>query len=128
MGFKPDYGLRLVAEGILSTDELYFKSFHAFSVTILGDASYTTVVDATYEGALHALSLDFNRHQLDQILAKAGLWVTAPFWADFHRDPVSARSIDLKQGVVFGVRARLGQLQKAEKEAFVPLIAHEIFQ
>jgi hypothetical protein len=126
MGFKPDYGLRLVAAGIPSTDDLYFKSFHAFNVIILSDVAYSTVVDATYEGVPHALSLDFNRYQLEQILAKAKLQVTAPFWEDFHRDPMSARSIDLRQVVVFGVRARLGQVQKADKEEFVPLIAHEI--
>ena len=127
MGFKPGYGLRLVAEGTSFAVELFFYDFNLFSLTILCRNSYSTVVDTPYDGVLHALSLDFDLNQLERILSKADPRGAARLWAELSRDPVSTRTIDLEQRIVFGVRARLGRLQKAEKEEFVPLIAQEIF-
>jgi hypothetical protein len=127
MGFKPDYGLRLVTEGTSSAVELFFYNLHLFSLTILSRSYYSTVVDTPYDGVLHALSLDFNPYQLEQILSKAEPRTAALLWAELSRDPLSPRSIDLERRVVFGVRARLGRLQKGEKEEFVPLIVQEIF-
>ena len=126
MGFKPDYGLRLVTEGTSSAVELFFYNFHLFSLTILSRSYYSTVVDTPYDGVLHALSLDFDHYQLERILSKADPRVAALLCAELSCDPTSPRSIDLERCVVFGVRARLGRLQTAEREQFVPLIAQEI--
>jgi hypothetical protein len=127
MGFRPDYGLRLVTEGTSSAVNLQFYNFHLFSLTVVSRSYYSTVVDTPYDGVLHALSLDFNRYQLEQILSKAEPRTAALLRAELSRDSQSPRSIDLERHVVFGVRARLGRLQKAGKEEFVPLIAQEIF-
>jgi hypothetical protein len=54
---------------------------------------------------------------------------TPPLYAnptELARDSVSARSIDLVACIIFAVRARLGCLQSAAKEQFVPLVAQEI--
>ena len=45
---------------------------------------------------------------------------------EISQDPASPRSIDFEGHIVFGVRARLGQLQTAAKEQFVPLVTQEI--
>jgi hypothetical protein len=126
MGFKPDYGLKLVREGISSAVDLFFYDFNLFHLTILTRSCYSTVVDTPYDGVLHALSLDFDLYQLEQILSKADPREAALLRAELSRDPLSPRSIDLERRVAFGLRARLGSLQKAEKEQFVPLIAQEI--
>jgi hypothetical protein len=65
--------------------------------------------------------------QLQQILAKVDPRIAAFVHGKIAEDPGSPRSIDLNGHVVFSVRARLGQLQSAPKEQFVPLIAREIF-
>jgi hypothetical protein len=127
MGFKPDYGLRLVAEGTSAAVELFFYDFHLFNLTILSHSCYSTVVDTPCDGVLHALSLDFNLYQLERILSKADPRSGALLSAELSRDPMSPRSIDLDRPLVFGVRARLGRLQKVEQEEFVPLIVQEIF-
>ena len=85
------------------------------------------MVDTPYDGVLHALSLDFDLYQLERILSKADPRSAALLSAELSRDAVSPRSIDLERPVVFGVRARLGRLQKVEQEKFVPLIVQEIF-
>ncbi len=77
-------------------------------------------------GELHALSLDFNQEQLDQILSNAPSQIAAYLRQEISRDPVKPRIIDFEGEVVFGVRARLGNLQKGQIESFVPLVALEI--
>lgn len=126
MGFKPDYGLRLLREGVTPATDLFFYEFHLFSISVLQHGDYSTTVQTLYDGQMHALSLDFNQVQLEAILARANPSVAAFVWAELSQDGVSARSIDLDACVTFAVRARLGQLQIAAKEQFVPLITQEI--
>jgi hypothetical protein len=125
--FKPDYGLHLMQQGISSSVDLFFYDLHLFSLSVLGRGEYSTTVDRAYEGEVYAVSLDFNHAQLQQILAKADPRIAAFVHGKIAEDPRSPRSIDLNGHLVFSVRARLGQLQSAPKEQFVPLIAREIF-
>ena len=94
---------------------------------MLSDGQYSTTVDTPYDGVLHALSLDFNRTQLEHVLAKADNRIAMLLQAELARDSSSTRTIDFEGSIVFGVRARLGQLQTVAKEQFVPLVAREIF-
>jgi hypothetical protein len=126
MGLKPDYGLRLVQDGVASITDLFFYDFHLFSLSVLGGGDYSTTVDTSYNGEIYALSLDFNQKQLGQILSKANPSVAAAVRAELSQDGLSVRSIDVIEPMTFAVRARLGGLQTAEKEQFVPLIAQEI--
>ena len=126
MSFKPDYGLRLMRDGISNDVDQYFYDFRLFSLTVLGLGQYSTMVELPYEGQLHAFSLDFNQEQLGQILSKASPHLTALLRAELTRDPASPRTIDFEGEVSFGVRTRLGQLQKVQRESFVPLVAQEI--
>src|SRR4051812_24073159 len=103
MGFKPDYGSRLLAEGTSSAANLYFYNFHLFSLTVLSRSYYSTVVDTPYDGVLHALSLDFNSFQMEQILTKAEARTAGLLRAELSRDPRSPRSINLERPVNFGV-------------------------
>ena len=79
------------------------------------------------DGERYALSLDFTQEHLEQILAKAPPRIAAFIRQEIFRDPSSPRTIDFEGEVIFGVRARLGQLQVLERERFVPLIAEDVF-
>lgn len=124
MSFKPDYGLRLMRDGI-SVDQ-YFYDFRLYSLSVLGRGQFSTMVEIPHAGELHALSLDFNQKQLEQILSKAPPSLAAFLRAELARDPASPRTIDFEGEISFGVRARPGQLQKVQRESFVPLVAQEI--
>jgi len=126
MGYKPDYGLRLMNEGIPSDVDCFFYDFHLFSLTVLSRGQYSTMVEQPCAGEWHALSLDFNQQQLDQILSKATPQLAAFLRRELTRDPSSPRTINFEGEVAFGVRARLGQLQKLQREAFVPFVVQEI--
>ena len=126
MSFKPDYGLRLMNDGITDDVDQYFYDSRLYSLTILGRGQYSTMVEIPLAGELHALSLDFNQRQLEQILSKASPQIANFIINELTSDPSTPRSIDFDGEVAFGVRARLGQLVKVRHESFVPLVAQEI--
>lgn len=126
MSFKPDYGLRLLQDGISRDVDQFFHDFRLFSLTVLGRGEYSTMVDKPHRGELHAVSLDFNQEQLEQILSKASQPIAAFLREELASDPSTPRTIDFQGEVAFGVRARLGQLQRGQLESFVPLVAEEI--
>lgn len=126
MSYKPDYGLRQMNDGISSDVDQFFYDFRLFGLTVLGRGQYSTTVDMPLAGELHALSLDFDQMQLDQILSKAPPHIATFLREELSRDPSTPRILDFEGDVVFGVRARLGQLQKVQHETFVPLVAQEI--
>lgn len=126
MTFKPDYGLRQLREGVSREVDQFFYDFRLYSLTILGRGQYSTVVDTPLFGELHALSLDFNQPQLERILSNGRQEVVAQIRQKLQRDSSTPRTIDFQGGVAFGVRARLGEIQKAQHESFIPLVAQEI--
>lgn len=126
MTFKPDYGLRQLRDGVSREVDQFFYSFRLYNLTILGRGHYSTMADAPLSGELHAFSLDFNQTQLERILLNGPREVVAQIRQELQRDPTTARTIELDGEVVFGVRARLGDIQKVQHEIFVPLVAQEI--
>ena len=125
MSFKPDYGLQLTNAGIGREIDQFFHSFRLYSVCVLGHGQYSTMVDFPSDGK-YALSLDFNRQQLEQILAAAPPEIADLLRSELLRDPAACRTIDFPGEVTFAVRARLGTIQTTGRESFVPLIAQEI--
>jgi hypothetical protein len=99
-----------------------------YSLTLLGHEQYSTMVEIPFSDEQYALSLDFNQEQLDQILSKATPQVSTSVRRLMTCDPLTPRTIDFEGEVIFGVRARLGELQRVKHENFVPLIAQEILQ
>jgi hypothetical protein len=127
MSYKPDYGLKLFTSGIGQEVDQFFYNFALFSLTVLEQGRYSTMVEVPFDGERCALSLDFNQEHLEQILAKAPPRIAVFIRQEIFRDPSSPRTIDFEGEVIFGVRARLGQLQVLERERFVPLIAEDVF-
>lgn len=127
MSFKPDYGLRLLREGISPNVDHYFYDFRLYSLSVLGPRRYSTMVELPYAGEMHALSLDFDDTHLAIILSKAPEQLRAFLTAQLTADPATPRTIHFEGEVSFRVRARLGKIQTVERERFVPLVAHEIF-
>lgn len=126
MSFKPDYGLRQMNDGVSRNVDQFFYDFRLYSLTVLGRGQYSTMVEIPLAGELHALSLDFNQNQLDQILYRAPPQISSFIRKELTRDPSGPRTLDFEGQVVFGVRVRLGEVQKVQRESFVPLIAQEI--
>jgi hypothetical protein len=113
-------------EGISTETDLLFYECRLFSLSVLGKGRYSTTVECPYDGELHALTLDFDGLQLGRILDNAAAGLRSYLVEELTRDPATPRSIDFHEMVSFRVRARLGQIQHAARESFVPLVAQEI--
>ena len=124
MTYKPDYGLRLMKEGYTVNIDINFHDFRLYCISIIGRGQYSTMVEIPYGGINHALSLDFSRAQLEQILIRCDYALRAYILQELRNE--TPRTIDLPGEVSFGVRARLGSVQTVQKEQFVPLVAQEI--
>lgn len=127
MAFKPDYGLQQMKAGVSPSVDQFFYDFRLYSLTVLRKDQFSTLVDMPLDGKLHALSLDFNRKHLDAILLKADSEPAMTLRSELNKDPDRQRTIEMEEEIVFGVRARLGSLQKSQYECFVPLVTMEIF-
>lgn len=126
MSFKPDYGLKLLNDGISRNVDHNFYGFRLYSLTVLGRGEYSTMVEVPFNGQVYAMSLDFNQNHLDKILGKEPQNISRYLNGELSRDPSTPRTIDFEGEVIFGVRARLGELQRVQKESFVPFVAQEI--
>jgi hypothetical protein len=125
---KPDYGLRLLQDGVSRNVDLFFYDFTLFSITILGEGQYSTMVEKPHDGQWFALSLDFDRRQLENILMKAPRAVRDDVERKLSIEPATPRSIELVEPIRVPVRARLGQLQRNQTEVFVPLVCQEVLR
>jgi hypothetical protein len=126
MSFKPDYGLRRKEQGYGPHVDHTFHECRLFSLTVLGDGQYSTTVDCPLAGEMHALSLDFTAQQLEEILLNASPELTSLLRDEISRDPSTPRTIDFEGEVPFAARARLGEIQQADYESFVPFVVQEI--
>jgi hypothetical protein len=115
-----------MSDGISPEVDHFFHDFRLFSLSVLGRDRYSTMVDLPYDGEVYALSVDFNGAQLNTILSKAPIQTAAVIRSELARDPATPRTLELAAEVSFGIRARLGLLQKVAREIFVPLICQEI--
>ena len=125
MEILPDYGLHLMSTGIPGDIEHNFYDFRLFSLTILGQGQYSTTVNMTIGGETFAMSLDFNQAQLDDILSKYPENIVDTIKKELTTDPSTPRDFVIDGNITFGVRARLGELQKVKYEKFVPFIVQE---
>jgi hypothetical protein len=126
MSFKPDYGLKLLNDGFSRNVDHNFYDFRLYSLTVLGRGEYSTMVEMPFNGQVYAMSLDFGQNHLNKILGKAPQNIARYLSGELSRDPNTPRTIDFEGEVIFGVRARLGELQRVQKESFVPFVAQEI--
>ena len=127
MALRPDYGLYLLRQGVTPDVEYKFYDFRLYNLALIGRDQYSTMVDLPFDGQVFALSLDFNEEHLNQILRKASPELRFEVEQQVAADPAAPRGIAFRGEVSFGVRARLGAVQKATAESFVPLVALEIF-
>ena len=126
MSYKPDYGLRMLTDGMKSGDILHFLTFPLYSLSVLGHGEYSTMVELPLGDELYALSLDFNQAQLDIILSKADIQLAEFIRNELYNAPFRLRTINFEGVVIFEVQARLGEMQSVQNESFVPFVAQEI--
>ena len=129
MSFKPDYGLRLLKDGVSSTVDHRFYDFRLYSLSVIARGQYSTMVELPYGEEIYALSLDFSQSQLDQILAKASPSLQQYIRAQLSADPATPPKGNFFDGGVSLGGERFGEIpQAATKGIFALLVAEEIWR
>jgi hypothetical protein len=126
MEFAPDYGRRIITDGWRPDLQLNFYPFVMFRLAFLGVDRFTTSSCTPIDGVNHALSLDFDRARLDDILGLCPT-VSGEVRAWLGSMPRPGSVLQLSTPASFGVEAKLGELQQGKFEQFVPLVVSSVF-
>lgn len=124
--YKPDYGVKLFSDGVKSSDSLYFPNFRLYSITIIAQEQYTTMVEIPFDGEIYALSLDFNHEQLEKMLSLTNSIYKNVLLKEISKNPSRNRTIDLSTEIEINVKAHLGKLHITQNESYMPLILDTI--
>lgn len=117
----PDFGLMLLRSGTEPDTIINFYDFRFYSISAVGRAQFTTMVNIPVEGELHALSLDFDGEMLLEILNHSPtleMVKTVLEWVENLTEPCT---LELPAPIHVGVSVALGQLQTNARESYVPL-------
>ena len=71
MAYKPDYGLKLLQDGITRDVSIHFPQFLLYSITVLDYEKYSSMVEIPYDNQVYAVSIDFNHEQIQDMLKYA---------------------------------------------------------
>jgi hypothetical protein len=122
--FKPDYGLTMSKLGFKNDVEIPITDFSFDSITPLGNNAFSTTIEYLQEGVTYALSIDYTGEQLKHILSDTDEMETI---LKKVNDPfITVVTVELKHPIIFDLVARLGKLQTAQQEQFIPLILQEV--
>lgn len=126
MAFKPDYGVKLLEEGVSKEAEIHFYEFRFYSITILGNDQFSTAVEMPYADEVYAVSIDFTRLQLDELIKIASRASKKQINDALLNDILLYGTIDIPEPFSVDITVSLGALQKSQFETFVPLILKSI--
>ena len=73
MAYKPDYGLKLLQDGITRDVSIHFPQFLLYSITVLDYEKYSSMFEIPYDNQVYAVSIDFNHEQIQDMLKYASL-------------------------------------------------------
>ncbi len=125
MSLLPDYGLTLLRSGVHRDFQVYFYTLQLDHISAVRHHQFTTLLRTSQGGVDYALSLDFDRDVLDDIVewASPAAKSSVRFWL---LQQGSVVTLQLPELITFGVCASLGEEQRAAKETFVPFVIERV--
>ena len=126
MAYKPDYGLKLLQDGISNTVSIHFPQFVLYSITILDYEKYSSMVEIPYDNQVYAVSIDFTHEQLQEMLKYASKNVLQQITEELDSDMFTHRTIDIEEPFMIDITISLGKLQRNQHEEFVPFIVKSV--
>jgi hypothetical protein len=120
----PDYGLMILRSGLGGV----LQSFYGVPlshITLSAPGLYTSLINKLHAGVEYALSFDFGPAQADALLAKLPPPIRSNVVSRLSRAKPGS-TIEFAAPLLVDLHARLGQLQKWQKEEFVPLLVERV--
>ena len=84
MAYKPDYGLKLLQDGITRDVSIHFPQFLLYSITVLDYEKYSSMVEIPYDNQVYAVSIDFNHEQVQDMLKYSSKNALQPITSDIE--------------------------------------------
>lgn len=126
MAYKPDYGLKLLQDGISNEVSIHFPQFVLYSITILDYEKYSSMVEIPYDNQVYAVSIDFTHEQLQDMLKYASKNALQQISENLDSDMFTQRTIDIEEPFMIDITISLGKLQRSQHEEFVPFIVKSV--
>ena len=124
--YKPDYGLKLLQDGISNEVSIHFPQFVLYNITVLDYEKYSSMVEIPYDNQMYAVSIDFNHEQLQDMLKYASKNVLQQITEELDSDMFTHRTIDIEEPFMIDITISLGKLQRNQHEEFVPFIVKSV--
>ena len=121
---KPDYGYKLLQDGITPGVDLHFYNFRMSDFIVLDKGKFSTMANLPVNGKEYAVSFDFGEKELARMIEKAPPHIAK--WLKRQAADLAPRATDLPEPISFTIRAHLGPLERNANEVYVPLIIEEI--
>ena len=126
MNGNVDYGITLMDKGTSLDTDKFFYGFRLDNLTVLDDGLYSAKETMPLEGRWHTLALFFTKPHLDKIMLVAPPKIAELLENELICDPSTPRTINFDGEVIFGVRAKTGELEGADNNRSLPFIVQEI--
>jgi len=126
MSFAPDFGLRLVRDGASPEMEIQLIPFELDRISVVDEGLFTTVSGKVFDGETHAVSLDFDGEILKAIKQLCPKKTARLIEDQLQNSFTKGYTLMFPQPIQLAVTARLGEVQKAQYEDFIPLVVQSV--
>ena len=120
----PDYGLMMLRSGLGGVQQSFYD-IPLSHITLSAPWLYTSLINKLHEGVEYALSFDFDAAKAEDLLAKLPPSVRSSLVSRFSRAKPGL-TIEFESPLVVTLHTRFGELQRWEKEEFVPLVVQRV--
>jgi hypothetical protein len=126
MSFAPDFGLRLVRDGASPEMDIQLVPFTLDRISVVDKELFTTISNLVFDGEPHAVSLDFDGEILQVIKQLCPPKTARLIENELQNRFTQGHTLMLPRPLALAVTARLGEVQSAQFEDFLPLVVQSV--
>jgi hypothetical protein len=123
---KPDLGLRYLRDGYNKEVIISFYGVSFEDVSFLTQDLCSVMFEYPYDGVVHAISFDFSDKIFGQLLSKIPAASQQSFISSISGKRLPFTASLPTQVTASVIECHLGELQRVEKEEFVPFVITRI--
>jgi hypothetical protein len=126
MSFAPDFGLCLMRRGASRDTDILLVPFVLEQISVVSAGLFTTISNFDFLDDTYAVSLDFDTTILEDIKRLCSTKTARLIEKELQNAGAKARTVVLPEPVELAVTARLGEVQSAAYEEFLPLVVQSV--
>lgn len=120
----PDYGLMISRSGLGGVQQAFYD-VPLLHITLSAPGLYTSLINKLHAGVEYAVSFDFGPDQAEALFAKLPPPMRSNVVSELSRAKPGL-TIEFEAPLFVDLHARLGKLQRWQKEEFLPLVVERV--